>query len=109
VTNKAAAGIHRRLDAEQAEALARDGGELVEHAGPLLPPGGRRQNVGTLGRQDGPKVLLMTLSERTSARGTKYLAGWLAKARAVAFLAKEPDAHGNPVWNVYVSEPDKRP
>src|SRR4051794_26073153 len=56
-----------------------------------------------------PRVLLMQLSERTSARGTKYLSGWLGKASVVGFLAEEPDKFGNPMFNVYASTPDPRP
>jgi len=55
----------------------------------------------------GPRVLLAVLSERTSARGNPYLAGWLGKARVVGFRG-EDDAHGNPTWNLYVSEPEPR-
>src|SRR4051794_14181503 len=57
----------------------------------------------------GPRVLLLTLSERTSGRGNRYMSGWLGKASVVAFQAEEPDKWGNPVWNVYVSEPEPRP
>jgi hypothetical protein len=55
----------------------------------------------------GPRVLLMQLSERTSGRGNRYLSGWLGKASVVAF-AGEPDRHGNPTWDVFVSEPQPR-
>jgi hypothetical protein len=55
----------------------------------------------------GPRVLLMQLSQRTSAKGNRYLSGWLGKASVVAF-AGEPDKHGNPTWNVFVSEPQPR-
>ena len=55
-----------------------------------------------------PRVLLMQLSERTSAKGNRYLAGWLGKASVVAFQAEEPDKFGNPVWEVFVSEPQPR-
>ena len=56
----------------------------------------------------GPRVLLMTLSERTSAKGTAYLSGWLGKARLVGFKAKEPDRYGNEVWEVYAQEPEPK-
>jgi hypothetical protein len=56
----------------------------------------------------GPRVLLMTLSERTSAKGTAYLSGWLGKARLVGFKAKEPDKYGNEVWEIYAQEPEPR-
>src|SRR5690348_17334198 len=54
------------------------------------------------------RVLLMQLSERTSGRGNRYLAGWLGKASVVAFQADEPDKFGNPVWEVFVAEPQPR-
>jgi hypothetical protein len=55
----------------------------------------------------GPRVLLLTLSERTSGKGNRYLSGWLGKASVVAF-AGEPDRHGNPTWDLFVSEPQPR-
>ena len=55
-----------------------------------------------------PKVLLMQLSQRTSGKGNTYLAGYLCKAKLVGFLDQEPDRFGNPVWNVYASEPAPR-
>src|SRR4051794_16570883 len=56
----------------------------------------------------GPRVLLMQLSQRTSGKGNAYLSGWLGKASVVAF-AGEPDKHGNPTWDVFVSTPEPRP
>src|SRR6478672_3135236 len=55
----------------------------------------------------GPHVLLLTLSERTSGKGNRYMSGWLGKASVVAF-AGEPDKHGNPTWDLFVSEPQPR-
>jgi hypothetical protein len=57
---------------------------------------------------NGPRLLLMTLAERTSGKGNLYLSGWLGKARVVAFKAKEPDKYGNDQWNVFVAEPEPR-
>src|SRR4051812_47137481 len=57
----------------------------------------------------GPRVLLMQLSERTSARGNRYMSGWLGRASVVVFQAEEPDKFGNPVWDVFVSTPEPRP
>src|SRR4051794_3347125 len=54
-----------------------------------------------------PRVLLLQLSERTSGKGNRYLSGWLGKASVVAFPG-EPDRHGNPTWDVFVSEPQPR-
>src|SRR4051794_31574031 len=49
----------------------------------------------------------MQLSERTSAKGNAYLSGWLGKASVVAFRG-EDDRHGNPTWDLFVSEPQPR-
>src|SRR4051794_37188314 len=54
-----------------------------------------------------PRVLLLTLSERTSGKGNRYMSGWLGKASVVAF-AGEPDRHVNPTWGLFVSEPQPR-
>lgn len=54
----------------------------------------------------GERVLLLELRERTSAKGTRYLSGWLGKASVVAFLDREAD---EPTWQVFVSTPAPRP
>jgi hypothetical protein len=54
-----------------------------------------------------PRVLLTTLSARTSAKGRAYLSGWLGKASVVAF-AGEPDKHGDRTWDVFLCEPGPR-
>jgi hypothetical protein len=54
-----------------------------------------------------PRVLLTTLSVRTSARGRPYLSGWLGKASVVAFEG-QPDKHGHPSWDVFLAEPEPR-
>jgi hypothetical protein len=54
------------------------------------------------------RVLLLELSERTSAKGNAYMSGWLGKASVVAFKAEHADKHGNPVWQVFVTEPQQR-
>ena len=53
------------------------------------------------------RVLLMQLSERTSARGNRYLAGWLGKAAVVAFRG-EPDKYGNETWDLFVAAPEPK-
>ena len=53
------------------------------------------------------RVLLMSLSVRTSAKGRSYLSGWLGRASVVAF-AGEPDKFGNPTWDVFLAEPEPR-
>ena len=54
-----------------------------------------------------PRVLLTTLSVRTSAKGNAYLAGWLGKASVVAF-AGEADKFGSRDLGS-VREPSPRP
>jgi hypothetical protein len=55
----------------------------------------------------GPRVLLTTLSVRTSAKGNTYLSGWLGKASVVAFQG-EPDKYGNETWDLFLCEPEPR-
>jgi hypothetical protein len=55
-----------------------------------------------------PRVVLTQLSERTSARGTRYFAGYLGKSSVVLFADSEPDTYGDPRWSLYVSEPQPR-
>lgn len=54
---------------------------------------------------NGEKVLLLELRERTSAKGTRYLSGWLGKASVVAFLDRDAE---EPTWQVFVSTPAPR-
>ena len=54
------------------------------------------------------RVLLMQLSERISAKGNRYLAGWLGKAGVVAFRG-EPDKYGNETWDLFVATPEPEP
>ena len=49
------------------------------------------------------KVLLATLTECTSGRGTTYFRGWLGASNLVAFAGK-PDDQGRPTWNLYLVE-----
>ena len=51
------------------------------------------------------RILLLRPGERTSVEGNTYPNGRLGKARVVAFQAEEPDKFGNPVWQVFVTEP----
>ena len=53
------------------------------------------------------RVLLATLSVRTSAKGNPYLSGRLGKANVVAF-AGEPDKFGNPTWDVFLAAPEPK-
>jgi hypothetical protein len=46
-----------------------------------------------------PRVLLLELRERISARGTRYLTEWAGKARLVGF-AEEPGEDGTVTWRV---------
>ena len=53
------------------------------------------------GRGD-EKVLLTVLWERTSAKGTPYLSGFLGKATLIGFRG-DPLDDGTPTWKLYVS------
>jgi hypothetical protein len=92
---------HHRLDQAYAESEARDGGS--DGAPDIARP--RRWKRDTSGPQ--PKVLLLQLSERTSARGNRYMRGWLGRAAVVAFQGDKDEA-GNQSWDVYVSTPEPR-
>ncbi len=47
-------------------------------------------------------MLLVTLSQRTSAKGNSYLSGYLGKTSVVGFPG-EPDKFGNETWDLFVS------
>jgi hypothetical protein len=101
---------HRQLDRAYAENEARDGRTRIDNINSDLPDIARptrwrTDSTVSGGRQ--PKVLLMTLSERTSAKGRRYFSGWLGKASAVAFEG-EPDKFGNPTWDLYAAEPQPK-
>jgi hypothetical protein len=93
---------HRRMDTAAAEAQIRDGGS--DGAPDIARP--RCWRTDTSGQQS--KVLLLTLSERTSARGNRYMRGWLGRASVVAFQGEKDEA-GNATWDIYVSTPEPRP
>jgi hypothetical protein len=93
-------GVHRQLDREFASAVDRDDRR----------DDGGQDDIARPRRWQGepkPKVLLLTLSERTSGRGTRYMRGWLGRAAVVAFEGK-PDEAGHATWDVYVSTPEPR-
>ena len=54
---------------------------------------------------NGERIHLFDLRERTSAKGTRYLSGWLGKASVVAFLDREA---AEPLWQVFLSAPAPR-
>jgi len=47
------------------------------------------------------KVLIATLWQRTSGKGTEYLSGFLGRARIIGFRG-DPTADGTPTWDLYV-------
>jgi hypothetical protein len=97
---------HRRLDRDFADTCARDGEDGPDIARPCR----WRQDAVSGNRRDGPRVLLVKLTQKTSAQGQLYLTGWMGAARLVGFLADEEDPDGNPVqvWNVYAAEPQPK-
>ena len=58
---------------------------------------------------NGPRVLLATLSVRTSTKtGRPYVTGWLGKSRLIGFSG-EPDKFGNRTINLYLQAvPEQR-
>jgi hypothetical protein len=94
---------HCRLDRDFADAEVRDGG--TDRQADIARP--RRWQQDTVSGGPQPKVLLLQLSERTSARGNRYMRGWLGKAAVVAFQGEKDEA-GNQSWDVYVSAPEPR-
>jgi hypothetical protein len=54
-----------------------------------------------------PSVELATLWERQSARGTRYLAGYLGRAR-ITLLPGEPTAEGTPTWRLLIAQAPPR-
>jgi hypothetical protein len=54
------------------------------------------------------RVLLTTLSIRTSKGGRRYYVGYLAKARLLGFPTAELDKFGNEQIELYVVEPEPR-
>ena len=56
-----------------------------------------------------PRVLLTTLSIRTSQKtGKPYVTGWLGKSRLIGF-AGEPDKFGNRTIDVFLQAVEERP
>jgi hypothetical protein len=57
-------------------------------------------------RPDGPRVLLLELSESTSSKGTVYLSGYCGAAKVLGFKSTEVDKYGCPHWELFVAEPE---
>ncbi len=98
---------HRHLDTAAAEAMARAGGS--DGQADIARPRRWRQDATVSGGRDGPKVLVLKLRERTSAKGTVWLSGWMGQAKLVGFKDAEPDQYGNEVWSIYAVTPEPRP
>jgi hypothetical protein len=98
---------HRRLDRDFADAEARDGGP--DGQADIARPRQWKRDTVSGNRPDGPRVLLVKLTQKMSAKGTVYLSGWMGAARLVGFADREPDKDGNQVWNIFAAEPGKRP
>jgi hypothetical protein len=58
-------------------------------------------------QQTRPKTKLMTLTQKTSAKGTVYLFGWLGDAEVIAFQGD--DSQWGPQWHVFVQEKAPKP
>jgi hypothetical protein len=106
---------HARLDREHAEAMARDGdevsGRFAQTCGNLPPDIARprrwRQDATVTGGPQ-PKVLVLKLRQRVSARGNTYLDGWMGQAKLIGFKDAEPDQYGNETWSIYAVTPQPK-
>lgn len=98
---------HRDLDRAALEAEAGDGRTADVPPGLYRPRRFRKDDM-TMDRTRQPRVLLLELRERTSARGTRYMTGWAGKARLVGFQGG-PDEDGCVTWKVYAEEPSPKP
>jgi hypothetical protein len=96
---------HRRLDTAAAEAMARDGGS--DGAPDIARAKVWRRDATVSGGQQ-PKVLVLKLRQRVSARGNTYLDGWMGQAKLLGFKDAQPDEHGNEVWSVYAVTPQPK-
>jgi hypothetical protein len=105
---------YRQLDRAYVESEARDGRVKNDNINPDQPALARprrwQQDNVSGNRPREPRVLLVKLTQKTSAQGRLYLTGWMGAARLVAFLTDEQDRDGNPVqvWNVYAAEPQPK-
>lgn len=97
-----AAAAHRDLNRQFSDALSRAG-----EAGSGRTLVASRNRLKDMRTMSASRVLLTTLSRRTSTKGNEYLAGWLGKASVVAFPG-QPDKFGNPTWDLFLSQPEPR-
>jgi hypothetical protein len=124
-----AAAKHPVLDAELAEALARDGGnrragaKIVPGHGEKFPANGggfcasgdtllpnrlRSKDLRSMNDQRAAKVLFARLIECTSSRGNRYMRGWAGASNLIAFPG-EADEQGRPPWKLYLAERTPKP
>ena len=96
---------HRRMDTAAAETIARDGDDLEERQ--IMRPRRWRQDSTVSGGPQ-PKVLVLKLRQRVSARGNTYLDGWMGQAKLLGFKEAERDEYGNEVWSVYAVTPQPK-
>jgi hypothetical protein len=101
------------MDTAAAEAEARDGQSdvgvsYITPADITRPRRWRQDSTVSGGSRSEPKVLLLKLRQRVSAKGTTYLSGWMGSAKLVGFKDAELDEHGNEVWSVYAVTPQPR-
>jgi len=108
----AARAQHRQLDRAFAESDARDERTRNDNVHSDLPdihrPRRWRSDVVSGNRLREPRVLVLKLRQRVSARGNAYLDGWMGQAKLIGFKDAEPDEHGNEVWSVYAVTPQPK-
>jgi hypothetical protein len=104
--------VHRLLDRQFADAMARDrpGDGQYRELDLARPFRTRRKDLvmdTPRSGVDARMVRLMELWERTSAKGTRYFSGFLGDAQVLMFSAGEhPDRPGVMLWRLFVQEKD---
>jgi hypothetical protein len=88
---------HRATDAAGWRALDRDHGRAPR-------PG----ELETRHMNSEARVLLATLSVRTSAKGRKYLSGFLGRTKLLGFPG-EPDKFGHETFDLFIAEAPPKP
>lgn len=56
----------------------------------------------------GPSIDVTKLREYTSAKGTRYLSGFMGGIKVAIFLQTEQGPNGEPIWKMTFSEAPKR-
>jgi hypothetical protein len=101
-----AAGLHRRLDVEAAEAQARDGGELLDQPRALLPVRLRRRDARTM--NEGLLLRACSLWQKESGKGRTYFVGRLGGVKILILENADRQGENDPTHNLFFAEAGER-